>query len=79
MLKYRQVKKTTTRKELKKLINELIKSIEELQEINKKLAEIRKPDSEYIKEKVNEIFPAEKWEAKRKNYLNEINNILSTF
>ena len=61
------------------MINELIKSIEELQEINKKLAEIRKPDSEYIKEKVNEIFPAEKWEAKRKNYLNEINNILSTF
>lgn len=60
------------------MIDELLKDIEELQKINKKLAEIKKPNSEYIKKKVNDIFPSDIWEEKRKTYLNDLNNILST-
>lgn len=53
--------------------NALLKDFARLDQINKELAELEKP--EVIEAKVKKLFPAAKWEAKQKKIDEELKNI----
>lgn len=54
--------------------NALIKDFARLDQINKDLADLEKP--EVIDAKVKKLFPAAKWEARQRKINEEIENIL---
>lgn len=60
------------------MVNELIKDLEKLEEVNRQIEEIRKPDSDYIKTKVEEIFGTEKWNRRRAEQNKELEKIFAT-